>query len=113
MGMSCEPGGWREDGRPEHVKVVSPDHRIARGVAEFTIPRNDTFAGPFDVPPPESVILESAWDQGESFRSGLTWTIGKGRVAFLRTGHDAFPVLFHPAVRRLVSNAALWTGRRA
>lgn len=113
MGLSCEPGGWREDGRPEHVKIVAPAHPIARGVAPFTIPRSDMFAEPFDVPNPESVVLVSSWDQGEAVRSGLTWTVGKGRVVFLRTGHDAFPVLFHPSVRQLLANATLWAGRRA
>lgn len=113
MGMACEPGGWREDGRPEHVKIVAPDHPIARGVTPFTIPRSDMFAEPFEVPAPESVVLVSNWDNGETVRSGLTWTVGKGRVAFLRTGHDAFPVLFHPSVRQIIANATLWAGRRA
>jgi len=110
MGTSCEPGAWRQDGRPEHVRVNTPDHPIARGVNPFTIPHSDMFAEPFHVPEPESVVLVSAWDQGETVRSGLTWTVGKGRVVYLRTGHDAFPVLFHPSVRRLLANAALWVG---
>jgi trehalose utilization protein len=46
-------------------------------------------------------------------RSGLTWTIGAGRVAYLRPGHDAFPVLFHPSVRRVIANAAVWAAHRA
>ncbi len=112
MGMSCEPGGWREDGRPEHVRIQTPNHPIARGINPFTIPHSDMFAEPFRVPEPESVVLVSAWDQGETVRSGLTWTIGKGRVVYLRSGHSGFPVLFHPAVRGLVTNAALWAGGR-
>jgi trehalose utilization protein len=112
MGMSCEPSGWREDGRPEHILVNDPDHPVARGVAPFTIPRTDMFADPFAVPKPESVVLISRWDRGETMRSGLTWTIERGRVVYLRPGHDAFPVLFHPAVRRVLANAALWAARR-
>jgi trehalose utilization protein len=113
MGMACEPGGWREDGRPEHVHVNAPDHPIARGVRPFTIPRNDMFSEPFRVPEPETVVLVSSWDQGETVRSGLTWTVDKGRVVYLRTGHATFPVLFHPSVRRLLVNASLWAGGRA
>jgi trehalose utilization protein len=45
-------------------------------------------------------------------RSGLTWTIGKGRVVYLRPGHDAFPILFNPSIRQVVANAILWSGRR-
>jgi trehalose utilization protein len=30
-----------------------------------------------------------------------------------RPGHDAFPVLFHPAVRQVIVNVVLWAARRA
>src|SRR5262245_4303319 len=113
MGTTCEPAAWRDDGRPEHVAVRDPGHPIARGVAPFTIPRSAMYAEPFAVPEPEAVVLVSSWDPGETFRSGLTWTVGRGRVAYLGPGHDAFPVLFHPAVRRVIANAALWAARRS
>jgi trehalose utilization protein len=112
MGTSCEPARWREDGRPEHVRVQDPAHPIARDVAPFTIPRTDMFAEPFAVPDPETVVLVSSWDRGETMRSGLTWTIGRGRVVYLRPGHDAFPVLFHPSVRQVIANSVLWAARR-
>ncbi|WP_165230558.1 ThuA domain-containing protein [Aquisphaera insulae] len=112
MKTSCEPGGWREDGRPEFVSVKAPNHPIARGITPFTIPRTDMYSEPFAVPEPESVVFVSSWEKGETLRSGLTWTVGKGRVAYLRTGPDSYPVLFHPSVRLAVTNSALWAGRR-
>lgn len=112
MGTPCEPAAWRDDGRPEHVDVRAPSHPIARGVEPFTLARSAMYAEPFSVPPPETVVLVSSWDRGETFRSGLTWTIGQGRVVYLRPGHPTFPDLFHPAVRQLIANAALWAGRR-
>ncbi len=108
MGCTCEPGGWRDDGRPERVTVLSPDHEIARGLAPFTISRTAMYAEPFQVPQPETVVLLSKFEGGETFRSGLTWTVGRGRVAYFRPGHDAFPVLFHPSVRKVIANAARW-----
>jgi len=113
MGTACEPGGWREDGQPEHIQIQAPEHPIARGITPFTIPKTDMFTEPFSVPNPETVVLLSSWDHGETMRSGLTWTIGKGRVVYLRPGHDAFPVLFHPAMRQIVANSVLWAARRA
>lgn len=112
MGTACEPAAWRDDGQPEHVAVQSPDHPIARGVEPFTLARSAMYAEPFSVPTPETVVLVSSWDRGETFRSGLTWTIGKGRVVYLRPGHQAFPDLFHPCVRQVIANAACWAGRR-
>ncbi len=111
MGRACEPGLCRDDGRPEHVHIKAPDHPIARGVAPFTIPRSDTFAEPFHVPEPETVVLVSNWDRGETVRSGMTWTIDRGRVVYLRTSLDAFPALFHPVVRQIVANATRWAGK--
>lgn len=81
MGGPCEPDGWRDDGRPERVTISLPDHEIARGVAPFTIPRTAMYREPFRVPRPDAVVLVSQFDGGETFRSGLTWSVGKGRVA--------------------------------
>ena len=108
FGPMCAPKAWREDGRPEHVQITAPDHPIARGIAAFTIPKTAMFSEPFSVPDPETVVLVSSWDNGQTFRSGLTWTVGKGRVVYFRPGHDGFPVLFHPTVRQVIANAALW-----
>ncbi|MFO0951780.1 MAG: ThuA domain-containing protein [Isosphaeraceae bacterium] len=94
MGTSCEHGGWREDGHPERVTVHAPDHPITRGVSPFTIPRNDMFAEPFSVPEPETVLLISTWEQGESVRSGLTWKVEKGRVVYLPPATKPSPCCF-------------------
>ncbi len=112
MGTPCEPRAWREDGAPEHIAVKAPEHPIARGVAPFTISQTAMFAEPFAVPNPETVVFLSSWDSGETFRSGLTWTIGRGRVFYFRPGHDGFPVFFHPTVHQILANAAHWAARR-
>ncbi len=112
MGTACEPAHWREDGQPEHVAIAAPQHPIVRGVAPFTIPKTDMFAEPFSVPTPETVILVSTWEKGETMRSGLTWSVDAGRVVYLRPGHDAFPVLFHPCVRQVIAGAAAWSAHR-
>jgi trehalose utilization protein len=108
MGKPCEPAEWHEDGRPERITVEAPEHEIARGVEPFTIPRAAMFVEPFQVPTPETVVFHSKFDGQEPFRSGLTWTVGKGRVAYFRPGHDAFPVLHHPSVKKVIANAARW-----
>jgi trehalose utilization protein len=113
MGMPCEPGSWREDGRPEFVAVKAPEHPIARGVAPFTIPKTDMYGEPFAVPEPETVVFVSSWERGETLRSGLTWTIGKGRVVYLRTGPPTYPVLCHPSVRQAIVNAVQWAAHRS
>ncbi len=108
FGPACAPKAWREDGQPEHIKIQAADHPIARGIVPFTIPKTAMFAEPFSVPEPESVVFTSTWNDDETFRSGLTWTVESGRVAYFRPGHDGFPIMFHPSVRQIIANAALW-----
>ena len=89
--------GQLAGGRPARVRrVKSPDHPIAQGIAPFTIPKTDMFSEPFAVPSPETVVFVSTWEKGETLRSGLTWTIGKGRVAYLRTGPEGYPGALPP-----------------
>jgi trehalose utilization protein len=112
MGTACEPDSWRDDGQPEHIRVMAPDHPIAQGVEPFTIPQTAMYTEPFAVPTPETVVFVSSWNGGETFRSGLTWTIENGRIVYFRPGHDAFPILFHPTVRQVIANSALWAANR-
>lgn len=113
MSTTCEPGPWREDGRPEYVSVRSPQHPIAAGIGPFTISRTDMFSEPFAVPEPETVVFVSTWEKGETLRSGLTWSVGKGRVVYLRTGPESYPILFHPSIRRAIANSVLWAAHRS
>ena len=126
-------GGWREDDQPEEVRVCAPRHPIALGVRDFTLPREEMYGGPFDVPPPAVVVLQSFFPAGgEYFPSGLCWTVGDGidptfesgpgggvgqgeglgRVFYFRPGHETMPTYFHPVVRRILYNAVLWAGKK-
>ncbi len=127
-------GGWREDDRPEEVRVCAPQHPIAAGVQDFTLPHEEMYGAPFDVPPPETVVFQSYFPAGEEyFPSGLAWTVGLGidprftsgpgkgvgqgrgigRVFYFRPGHEAVPTYFDQNVRRILYNAVRWTAKRA
>ncbi|MDE2127040.1 MAG: ThuA domain-containing protein [Armatimonadetes bacterium] len=129
-------GGWRETTPPdvEHVRVCAPWHPIAQGVEDFTLHQEEMYGAPFDVPPPLCMVLQSHFPLGnETFPSGLCWTVGPGRTEgfacgpgggvgegegicrafYFRPGHETFPTYFHPAVRRILYNAALWCAPQA
>ena len=107
----CEITGWHEYGIPSHVTTMLPDHPIARGVpAHFDIARSEIYVEPFHVPKPDAVIFEEHWDTFPMFRSGLLWTVGKGKVFFFRPGHETFPVYYNPDVLRIIGNAVEWFG---
>lgn len=126
-------GGWREDKMPEEITVCAPHHPIAQGVSNFTLPEEEMYGSPFDVPPPVCMVFQSYFPAGsEYFPCGLTWTIGEGidpnftsgpgggkgqgegagRVFYFRPGHETHRSYFDPNVRRIIANAVLWAGRR-
>lgn len=128
-------GGWR-DTQPadtEEIRVCAPRHPIAEGISDFTLPREEMYGAPFDVPPSLCLVFQSYFPLGgEYFPCGICWTVGTGktegftsgpgggvgegqgigRVFYFRPGHETFPTYFDPNVRRVLYNAALWAGKR-
>lgn len=106
---TCAIGGWREDGKPSHVTIRSPEHPIAKGLPmQFDLPRTEMYNEPFEVPAPDTVVFEEKWDRGEHFRGGCVWKVGKGQVMFFRPGHETFPVYKDERVMRILENAVRW-----
>ena len=109
LGMS---GAWKEyvnDGKPETLHVTLPQHPIARGVRDFTFPKEERYEEPFVVPAPDAAPFDALYEStGTRARQGLCWTRGKGRVFYFRPGHEEYPIYFMPEVRRILRNAILW-----
>jgi len=104
----CFPA-YRGDGKPSYVRVLRPDHPIARGIPrEFELPHTEMYDEPFHVPEPDEVVFEERWATGEWFRSGAIWTLGRGRVFYFRPGHETFPIYKEPIPLQILTNAVLW-----
>jgi len=102
---------WRKDGAPGHLTTLLPDHPIARGLPRhWDIPQTEMYAEPFHVPPPDDVVFEERWDQGEWFRSGCVWNVGRGRLFYFRPGHETYPIFRQAEPLRVLENAVRWIG---
>ena len=112
LGTRCGLGGVREDGKPEFLKCVDPSHPIAKGLGDFTIPQEEMYNEPFQIPPPDKVVFFSYWGTGEQFRSCNVWTLGKGRVVYFRPGHETYPIFFQELPLKVVQNAVYWAAGR-
>ena len=106
---ACVFPAWRADGAPSHVTTLLPEHPIAKGLlAKWDIPQTEMYDEPHHVPTPDAVVFEERWDQGEHFRSGCAWQVGKGRVFYYRPGHETYPVYRQAENLRIIENAVRW-----
>lgn len=110
---NCVFPGVRADGKPSVVTVLRPDHPIAKGLpSQFQIPATEAYLEPFNVPTPDEVIFQETWADGGWFRSGLVWSLGRGRVFYFRPGHETFKVYFEELPLKIVENAVRWLGAK-
>lgn len=108
MGTGCTLD-WRDDGERERLWVVAPHHPIAAGIGpSIELAREEMYGEPFTIPTPDEVVFISWFEGGEVFRSGCTFTRGRGRIFYFRPGHETFPTYRHPAVLRVIANAIRW-----
>lgn len=103
---------WRNEGERELVWTVKPSHPIAAGVDNpIIIPQQEMYGELFDIPDPDDLIFISSFAGGEVFRSGVTFTRGKGRIFYFSPGDQDYPVYFHEQVRRVLANGVRWAAR--
>lgn len=108
---NCVFPAYRPDGKPSTVRILKPHHPVSAGLpATFEISQTEMYADPFHVPDADEVLFEESWAAGETFRSGLIWKIGEGRVFYFRPGHETFPVYKQELPLKIVTNAVNWLG---
>jgi trehalose utilization protein len=108
MGTPCTLK-WRADGELERLWVVATGHPVVQGVPSFfELPKEEMYGEPFEVPPPEELILLSWFKGGEVFRSGCCYQRGRGRIFYFRPGHESFPTYYDKNVRRVIANGVRW-----
>jgi trehalose utilization protein len=105
-------GGWEHDAGPEELKVVAPDHPVAKGVSDLVIEDEEMYDEPFEIGTPDTVVFHSTFPNGKQIRSGLAYQIGKGRIFYFRPGHEENPTFYRPDVQRIIRNAVYWTANQ-
>ena len=106
----CFPA-YADRGTPSDFKVLAPEHPITKGLPpRFELPQTEMYADPFQVPEPDAVLFEERWKQGETFRSGLVWNLGAGKVFYFRPGHETYPIFLQEIPLKILGSAARWMG---
>ncbi|HEY2556370.1 MAG TPA: ThuA domain-containing protein [Diaminobutyricibacter sp.] len=108
LGTTCSLA-WRNEAEREVVWTVAPTHPIAHGVEQpIVIDRQEMYGEFFDIPTPDDLVFISSFTGGEVFRSGVTFTRGRGKIFYFSPGDQEYPVYFHPQVRRVLANGVRW-----
>lgn len=115
LGTTCSLR-WRnpEGGERELVWNVNPSHPISEGVDQpIVIEAQEMYGEFFDIPSPDDLVFISSFTGGEVFRSGVTFTRGRGKIFYFSPGDQEYPVYFHPQVRRVLANGVRWAAPAA
>ena len=108
MGTSCSLK-WREANDNERIWIVNPGHPIAAGLPEYIdIEREEMYGEYFDIPAPDELMMVSWFKGGEVFRSGCTYTRGRGKIFYFRPGHESYPTYYNEQVLQVIINAVRW-----
>jgi trehalose utilization protein len=100
---------WRNEGERELVWTVNPGHPIAGGIPHpIVIPEQEMYGELFDIPEPDDLVFISSFSGGEVFRSGVTFTRGRGRIFYFSPGDQEYPVYHQPEIRRVLANGVTW-----
>lgn len=100
---------WREADEKERLWVVKPGHPITKGIGEYIeLEKEEMYGEHFDIPEPDELIFISWFQGGEVFRSGLTYTRGKGKIFYFRPGHETYPTYHNKDILQVISNAIDW-----
>lgn len=99
---------WRHGDR-ERIWCVMPSHPIAQGVpVHFELPLEEMYGEPFDIPKPDDTVFLGWFAGGEVFRSGVTFTRGKGRIFYFQPGHEEYPIYHDQNIQRVITNGVRW-----
>ncbi len=99
---------WRHGDR-EKLWCIDPTHPIAQGVpACIDIPEEEMYGECFDIPRPDDIIFIGWFAGGQVFRSGVTFTRGRGKIFYFQPGHEEAPVYEHQDIQRIIVNAVRW-----
>ncbi len=112
MGTACSWGAYVGDSKTLDVTVKTPDHPIAKGVANFTIKHSERYSEPYAVPEPQAVVFEGVHtlkkNKKDPSRVGFCWEVGKGKMFYLQAGHETDPVYYDKNVQLIMRNAVEW-----
>lgn len=108
MGTGCDLK-WREADEKERLWIVDPGHPITEGLGQYIeLEKEEMYGEHFDIPAPDQLIFVSWFEGGEVFRSGATFTRGRGKIFYFRPGHETYPTYHNKEIQQVIKNGVKW-----
>lgn len=100
---------WREAGEWSRLWLTEPGHPISSGLPEcIYLPQEEMYGEPSGMPQPEATLAIASYEHGEVFRACNVWRRGNGKIAYLASGHETYPVYYNPDIQHLLRNLVTW-----
>jgi len=101
---------WRDHGGElERLFTVNPGHPIMNGLPDyFEVPKTEMYSEYFDIAQGAELITISWFPGGEVFRSAFTFTRGKGRIFYLKPGHEEYPIYYQQEIQKMIINGVYY-----
>jgi trehalose utilization protein len=94
------------------VWTVKQSHAIEAGVEwPLVIPKLELYGELFEFPERDVLFFISSFEGGEVFRSGVTFSRGKGRIFYFSPGDQEYPVYHQPQIQRVIANGVGWVAQ--
>ncbi|WP_430790700.1 ThuA domain-containing protein [Virgibacillus flavescens] len=108
MGTGCDLK-WREADEKERLWVVDPSHPITEGIGQYIeLEKEEMYGEHFDIPAPDQLVFVSWFEGGEVFRSGATFSRGRGKIFYFRPGHETYPTYHNKEIQQVIKNGVKW-----
>lgn len=107
-------GAYIADSKDCFITIKDPQHPIAAGLKDFSLPHGERYSDPYACPEPKSLVLggyhtlKKDPTKKDEAAMGMTWDIGKAKMFYFQVGHETNPVFMDENVRKMMANAVKW-----
>ncbi|MCL2664950.1 MAG: ThuA domain-containing protein, partial [Defluviitaleaceae bacterium] len=92
--------------------TLLPGHPIAAGIPNpGEIEAEECYNEFFDIPQPDELVFNAAFERCGSFRAGAAYHRGRGKVFYFQPGHETYPIYRQKEIQDILLNAVYWSAR--
>ena len=109
MGTACSLSINAPAFAAEKLWTLLPGHPIAAGIPNpVDIAAEECSNEYFDIPQPDELVFNAAFEGCRSFRAGAAYHRGRGKVFYFQPGHETYPIYRQKEIQNIIMNAVYW-----